>query len=417
MSKKPSDTSATGDAPLSEAELDAQAEADARADLEAQDEAGDSDETAKQKAERRAQLIAEREAKLASRSAKEQDRARRAAERAKRAVLREERDKKNAVFRAERTAKLAESERAKNERQAKIAEIAAARAAREAAIEAARKRRALTPEEQAEMLAYAESAPPPRPSVWVFQVQVIRALVLRNMGARFGATSRLSYLWALLNPLLLMCGLLLVFTLRSRIAPANLPLLVFIFTGYPIWFGFFGMWGATAGADGDPSMLMFPQITVLDLIIARFVLEFATTTLVYLIMVAGAILIGRAEMPSDFMGLMFAFWACVWLGFAFGLTICSLKRFVPMIEEWLTPVRRAGIFVSGVIFTAASLPSWMLPYLSWNPLFRAIEVARECWHPSYQSPIADPMYVFLVAFALTAFAITAERLTRRYSTI
>ncbi len=79
------------------------------------------------------------------------------------------------------------------------------------------------------------------------------------------------------------------------------------------------------------------------------------------------------------------------------------------------PVRRMGIFMSGVIFTAATLPGWMLPYLAWNPLFRAIEIARECWHPAYQSPIATPMYVFLCAFALTALGITAERLTRRYA--
>ena len=79
------------------------------------------------------------------------------------------------------------------------------------------------------------------------------------------------------------------------------------------------------------------------------------------------------------------------------------------------PVRRMGIFISGVIFTATTLPGWMLPYFSWNPLFRAIETAREAWHPSYHSPISDPGYVILCAFGMTALGIVAERITRRYS--
>lgn len=425
-------TPAEGAGPT-DAELEAQAEIDARAEMDAQASPDDDPETAARKAQRRAELEEARQAKLAKASAKEQERAARAAERARRAVMREEREKANEIIRAEREAAQAEREAAKAardaakaereaaiekekaDRAARIAAITAEREAREAASLAARKRRQMTPEELAEAQAYANSEPPPRTSVWAFQLRVIKALVLRDMGARFGTRSRLSYLWALLNPILLMIGLIIVFSLRARVSPPNLPLLIFTMTGYPIWFGFYGMWGEISGADRDPNMLMFPQVTVLDLILARFVLELATSTVVYLLLVTGTILIGRVEFPSDFMGLMFAYWGCCWLGFAFGLCICALKRFVPMVEEWMMPVRRMGIFLSGVIFTATSLPSWMLPYLSWNPLFRAIEIARECWHPAYQSPIATPMYVFMCAFALTALGITVERITRRYA--
>lgn len=421
MTKRPTkstdtpDQAAPADSQPTDAELEAQAEAEAREDLAAQDVEGDDPETAARKAARRAELEATRQAKLASRSTKEQEREARAAERARRAVAREERERVNEKIRAERAAKQAEIERIKAQRQAKIEEAARVRAERAEAIEIARKRRQLTPEEEAEARAYADSEAPERPSVLKFQLRVIKALVLRDMGARFGTRSRLSYLWALLNPILLMIGLILVFSLRARISPPNLPLLVFTMTGYPIWFGFYGMWGEISSADNDPQMLMFPQVTVLDLIISRFVLEFATSTVVFLLLIFGTILIGRTEMPADFMGLMFAYWGCVWMGFSFGLTICAFRRFLPMLEEWMMPLRRMGIFISGVIFTGATLPSWTLPYFSWNPLFRAIETARECWHPAYQSPIADPGYVFLCAFGLTAVGFVAERITRRYA--
>jgi capsular polysaccharide transport system permease protein len=407
---------AEAEADAAEAETDAaEAEAEA-AELAANAESPDDDpEVAARKAQRRAELEAERQAKLAKQKEKAERREANQAEKARRAAAREEREKRNEKIRAERAAKFAAIEQAQKEREAKLAALAEERRRRAEELELASRRRPLTPEEQAEARAYAQSEAPEKPSPWKFQLQVIKALVLRDMGSRFGTRSRLSYIWALLNPILLMLGLIIVFSLKSRVAPPNLPLMAFVITGYPMWFAFYGMWGEVSRADDDPSMLMFPQVTVFDLIIARIVLEAATATVVFVLLIAGAIIVGRAPFPDQPGNLLFSYWAAIWLGSAFGLLICSIRRFMPMFEEWLMPVRRLGIFISGVIFTAATLPSWTLPYFSWNPLFRTIEIARESWHPAYQSPIADPGYVFFCCFGLTAVAIVAERLTRRYA--
>jgi capsular polysaccharide transport system permease protein len=94
----------------------------------------------------------------------------------------------------------------------------------------------------------------------------------------------------------------------------------------------------------------------------------------------------------------------------------AVRRVFPTIDFLLTPVKRLGVFISGVIFTAADLPSWALQYFDWNPVFIAIEIARTSWYPSYRSPVYDPMYIIVVSVFVTALGIAAERVTRRYST-
>lgn len=256
---------------------------------------------------------------------------------------------------------------------------------------------------------------PANRSVWKFQLQVIKALVLRDMMARYGQT-RMSYLWAFIAPALVIVGLLLIFTVRGRLAPPNIPLLVFLLTGFPLWYAFQGLWQQTGGAErSGGGLLMFPQITILDVVVARVLLEWATQTAFFFLLCVFFIVVVGVEMPADPGSVLMAFWSCLLLGTGVGLFAASVRRIFPMFEDWLSPIRRLGVFISGVIHTAASTPSFMLPYLDWNPIFRSIEWARQAWHPTYQSPIYNPPYVMLCCLGVFAVAMISERLTRRYA--
>lgn len=247
---------------------------------------------------------------------------------------------------------------------------------------------------------------------WGFQYQVLRALILRDINARFG-DKRLGYVWSLINPILVVIGLLIIFTVRGRMAPPALPLLVFIATGFPVFFAFTTMWNGT-GAKADDGILMFPQVTLLDLIVSRIVLEFLTQTAAFFVIALGLILIGGAPLPADPIGVLMAFWACMWIGVALGMSNMAVARVLPLINVVLGPIKRLSVFASGVIFTASSLPSFLLPYFSWNPVFHGIEIARTMWYPAYRTPIGDWGYIIVVGISLSAFGIAAERVTRKY---
>jgi capsular polysaccharide transport system permease protein len=251
-----------------------------------------------------------------------------------------------------------------------------------------------------------------RRTPWTFQFQVLKALILRDINARFG-DKRLGYVWALINPVLVVVGLLIIFTVRSRMAPPALPLMVFIATGFPIFFAFMTMWNGTGANPGD-GLLMFPQVTLLDLVVSRMALEFITQTAAFVIICVGLILIGGAELPADPIGVMVVFWGVMAVGAGLGLSNMAVARVFPVVNTILGPIKRLSVFISGVIFTASQLPSFALPWFSWNPVFHGIELARTLWYPAYRTPIGDPWYIALVALFLFAFGIAAERVTRRF---
>ncbi|MGZ8362988.1 MAG: ABC transporter permease [Caulobacteraceae bacterium] len=253
-----------------------------------------------------------------------------------------------------------------------------------------------------------------RPTVWQFQYRVIKALVLREMAARFGL-SRLGYLWAFIESGLVMLGILLIFSARGRMAPTNIPMGVFLVTGYPMWFAFSNMWQALSRAEaGGKSLLMFPQITLFDLIIAKFVLEAVTQTAIFILICVAVILFFRIDLPADPGAVLLTMWGCMFLGVGMGLITHAIRRVFPAFETLVSPVRRLGAFVSGVIHTGASVPSYLLGYFSWNPVFHGIEIARQSWHPTYRAPVFDPWYIVLCCIGLISVGLILDRLTRRF---
>lgn len=107
---------------------------------------------------------------------------------------------------------------------------------------------------------------------------------------------------------------------------------------------------------------------------------------------------------EDVRGLMNAyFWA--WLsGLSIGSVIAGMSPFVPIIPAVATPLfRRLNMLFSGKMFTANSLPTFMLPFFLWNPLFHIIDQARGAVFRNYD-PIHTNM-VYPMWFTFTAFTI------------
>ena len=248
---------------------------------------------------------------------------------------------------------------------------------------------------------------------FVFQYRVLKALVLRDIAARHG-DKRVGPLMSLVIPVLGIAVMFVVFNLRGKLAPDSLNFGVFMVTGYPMWNAFRGIYTAVmnAASRADP-LLMFPQITQLDLILAKIIHEVALETLVFLVISVGVMLFMDAPVPTDPLGILFCLWGCSWIGASMGMVLCSLQRAVPFVVMVLNNFMRLGIWVSGVMFTINRLPSWLWPYLKWNPLLHLIEGARALWDPAFSAPIFNPGYVMIVGAVLTTLGFIFERASRR----
>jgi capsular polysaccharide transport system permease protein len=252
-----------------------------------------------------------------------------------------------------------------------------------------------------------------RPSTLVFQYRVLKAILLRDIAQR-GGENRIGFLLSIITPIVTITTIAVFFGLRGKVIPTNMPLSVFVITGYPLWINFQSMYTKAMQAAGrsDP-LLMFPQITQLDVILATIILEFATNTVVFFVLALGAIIIFGAKPPADVFGVILCSWGCMWIGAAMGMVLCGLHRVSPVVTQFLNTFMRFGMWISGVIYSINRLPSFLWPYLRWNPILHLIEGCRHLWTPDFDAPIFSPAYILAIGFILTTLGFVIERMTRR----
>ncbi len=253
-----------------------------------------------------------------------------------------------------------------------------------------------------------------RTSPMVFQYRVLKAIVLRQI-AHTSGESRLGLLASIVMPVVTIAAITIFFGLRGKTIPTNMPLGVFVVTGYPLWIGFQNLYTKVLGASTrtDP-LLMFPQITQLDLIFGTIIIEFATQTVVFIVLSLGVLVIFSAKPPADGFGVLLCLWGCMWIGAAIGMILCGLQRVAPMLVQFINTFMRFGMWVSGVLYSINRLPSFLYPYLQWNPILHLIEGCRTLWTPAFEAPIFSPAYVFEIGFILTTLGFVIERITRRF---
>src|SRR5690348_4992596 len=94
------------------------------------------------------------------------------------------------------------------------------------------------------------------------QWTVVYALVLREMHTRY-ANSRLGYVIAIVEPVFTMTILsLILYYVRGRHTRHGMPMVLFVVTGYVIWYAFRHIAIGVSTSMRQRSMLMIPQVTV-----------------------------------------------------------------------------------------------------------------------------------------------------------
>ena len=247
----------------------------------------------------------------------------------------------------------------------------------------------------------------------IAQLRVIHAVALRETRTRFG-DHRLGYLWALLEPAIWILTFYAAFSVMGRVMPNGIGIVPFLATGivpYELWAKSVDR-GSQAIA-GNRSLLFYPHVHTLDLILARGALEFATYCVVFVVILGGyALVVGHWAIDSllhTLLGLVLA----SLLGSCLGLVLCALGVISSSVDRIRGPLMRPMFWISGLFFTANDLPSAAANILLWNPVLHCVELVREGWFPSYDSRYAEPAYVLYWIVGLAFVGLTLERVVRR----
>lgn len=249
-------------------------------------------------------------------------------------------------------------------------------------------------------------------AVWG-QIEVVHALALRETRTRFGR-QQLGYLWALLEPALMILTFYVLFQIAHRRVPNGMDTFGFTATGLIPYYLFSNSVNRVSEAiNGNKALLFYPHVHPLDLVLARSVLEFATWSGVFLVLM-GTNVIARQELAVHSPLLIVAGLALAGLlGTTLGLVFCGLSLFSNSIERARGPLMRPFFWVSGVFFTANEAPEATRDYLLLNPVLHVVELVRGGWYPSYDPVNANPQYVLIWILGLAGLGLSLERVVRR----
>jgi capsular polysaccharide transport system permease protein len=245
----------------------------------------------------------------------------------------------------------------------------------------------------------------------VVQSEVIFALVLRETRTRFGGY-RMGYLWALLEPALMILTFFVLFRIGKHGAPPGMDLFDFIATGIIPYNLFTNTVGKVSDSiSGNKALLFYPQVLPIDLAIARGLLELVTHLGVFLVLMGvHAIVVQDLTVDQPLLVIVGLVLAGL-LGGVVGLVFSGLGQLTTVMDRIRGPLLRPLFWVSGIFFTAASLPDRVRDGMLWNPVLHCNELVRGGWFASYDE-LASIGFVVRWVIVLALVGLALERVVR-----
>ncbi|TCU32296.1 ABC transporter permease [Rhizobium azibense] len=229
-------------------------------------------------------------------------------------------------------------------------------------------------------------------------IRVVAALLIREMSTRFGNKPG-GYIWAILDPAAHIAFMSVIFMAIARLPALGTSFPLFFATGYIAFQFYAAMCSFLNGAiKSNRTLLSYPNVAPIDTIVARYVLQAATTIFVA-ICVLGAIIVTMHQPPELYWpAILEAALAATLLGLGFGIfnTIVFLRY--PFYEQVFNIVNRPMFLISGVFFLPDALPGPMREIVLFNPLVHVVMLFRQGFYPQYRAAELDMFYLYSFVF-------------------
>lgn len=245
------------------------------------------------------------------------------------------------------------------------------------------------------------------------QGRVIHALTLRETRSRYG-NSKLGFFWALFEPFAHIAVFMMIFSAMGRATPVGDSMAVFILTGIAPWLLFSNIvTGIMMGTEANKSLMGYPQVMPIDIMISRVILETATMVIVFILILLTAINFGFRPNIEDSLMLLAATGTIILLATGIGMINAAIKLFFPSYQTIYSAFQRPFYFMSGIFFTADFLSPEVLDLIDFNPILHIVEWFRSGFYSSFDSHFYDIEYVLTLTLVILLIGLMAERATRK----
>jgi capsular polysaccharide transport system permease protein len=242
------------------------------------------------------------------------------------------------------------------------------------------------------------------------QQRVIGALVIRELGGRFGRYY-FGYIWLFIEPLLLGAAIGLVHYWRDR--PTAFGAFEFFAIGYILFFVFRGILNrAPIAIPGNQALLYHRHVTLPDIFFARHLIEAISCFGVLIILLLGLFAVDGSvpESPIKVVGAMLLM-ALLSQGLAF--LAASFSHEIEIAGRFLQALTFIIMPVGGLFFLVEWLPDWAQEIVLWIPTVHLFELLRDGQFGSRFRAVYDLSYVAAWIFMTHLLGLSALRITRQ----
>lgn len=236
-------------------------------------------------------------------------------------------------------------------------------------------------------------------------IRVVSALMLREIGTR-DARSSLGFLWSIIDPIATVAILTVVFSMFTRNPRLGTSFALYYVTGIVAYHIFSHIAKTVAGSIRFSRQLLgFPAVTVLDALMARFLLNYLVHLIVFIVLSYGVIhyydLRVNVQLGPIISALVMA--ACLAIGVGTFNSVLFIR--LPAYEYVWGMLTRPLSLASGVLVLIEDLPDWLYNILWWNPAAHIVAEMRHGFYPFYDTRWVEPGYVFMIAGVTLVFGL------------
>lgn len=243
-------------------------------------------------------------------------------------------------------------------------------------------------------------------------LHVLQALILRDIKSRF-LGSAWGYFVSIGWPLSHIVLLLLVHGAFGRLQPYGESATVWYSTGIVPFMAFsYTLRFVVLGLLQNSPLLSFPAVRVLDIVLARAIVEIFSVSIVFFVLAAALEIMGMSFIPDRPLVAFYALFLSFVLGLSFGIIFGGLSKISP---GWNTV---SMLFVltlwagSGIFFVPTYFPSFVLEILYASPLIHIIDLFRSAYFDGFAEERANVTYAVCWCAGSLFISLLLERLLR-----
>lgn len=244
------------------------------------------------------------------------------------------------------------------------------------------------------------------------QRRVIGALLMRELHTRYGREN-IGYLWLIAEPMMLGSVIGLLHSASKMHEAAGITPVAFTLVGYTVFIMFRGIVNRAEGSlEANAPLLFHSMVTVLDIVIAKALLEAAGTFMSFCVLTGFLTVIGQMDLPVHPLYVIGGILYIFWFSTSISMIIIGGTYNNHFMERMVHPFSYFMIPLSGAFFEVGWVPEPYRTWLLWNPFPHMFEMLRYGEFPSCTLQYVDFTYITGACALLTLTGLALVRNSR-----